>query len=162
MNTSVPFMAVAVTFAAVAAFWDLRTKRIPNWLTVPAIVLGVAANAVKSGLAGLWAGLLGMLVGAGLFIIPFAMGGMGAGDVKMLAAVGAIAGPEAAFRSFLYGAMAGGLMAAAFLVGRAYLFRGRLRADGGTRGPGVTVGLKQRFPYGLAVFAGTVIAYMLR
>ena len=149
-----PFMAAAVVFAAMAAFWDLRTRRIPNWLTLPAIVLGVAANAAKSGVPGLWTGLTGTLVGAGLFIIPFAMGGMGAGDVKMLAAVGAIAGPQAAFRTFLYGAIVGGVMAAALVLGKAYLLRGRTQ--------GLSAGLKQSFPYGLAVFVGTLLTYVLR
>ena len=166
---SAPFMAAAVVFAAMAAFWDLRTSRIPNWLTFPAIVLGVAANAAKSGLPGLWEGMVGTLVGAGLFIIPFVLGGMGAGDVKMLAAVGAIAGPQAAFRTFLYGAIVGGVMATALVLGKAYLFRGRApgqaegrRAEGTSGRPRLSEGLKQSFPYGLAVFVGTLLAYMLR
>jgi len=155
--------AVAVVWAAVAAFWDLRTKRIPNWLTLPAILLGLAVNAVLSGAAGLWASFLGTAVGAALLLVPFAMGGMGAGDVKMLAAVGAIAGPRVVFHSFLYGAIAGGLVAAALLAGRFYLFRGRpARGAGSAARAGARGRFTETFPYGIAIFAGTVVTYVLR
>jgi prepilin peptidase CpaA len=119
--------------------------------------LGLLANTAVSGAAGLWAGVLGVAAGAALLVVPFAMGGMGAGDVKMLAAVGAIAGPQVAFNSFLYGAIAGGLVAAVLLAGRCYLFRGRT-----TPAAGAKAKVRETFPYGVAIFAGTVFAYVLR
>ncbi len=150
MNTPSALAAVTVGWAAAAAIWDLRTKRIPNWLTYPAIVLGLALNLALSGYAGLGASLLGTAAGTALLFVPFALGGMGAGDVKMLAAVGALAGPAFVFRSFVYGAVAGGLIAAGVLFGRLYLFKGRRSAA------------KEAFPYGVAILAGVVAAYVVR
>ncbi len=167
MGNPATLTAIAITWAAVAAFWDLRSKRIPNWLTFPAIALGIILNTALSGAAGLWAGILGAVVGTALLIVPFAMGGMGAGDVKMLAAVGAIGGPQMVFHSFIYGAIAGGLIAAALLAGRFYLFSGRaVPGAGGAAGEAgkarVRARARETFPYGVAIFAGTVATYVLR
>lgn len=154
---------IAMSWAAIAAFCDLRTRKIPNWLTLSAIPLGLLLNVILSGSGGLRASVLGTLVGLALLFVPFAMGGMGAGDVKMLAAVGAIAGPTVAFRSFVYGAVAGGLMAAAVLTGRLYLLRGRSVPASGGPVPSVSRwGSRDSLPYGIAIFIGTVIAYAVR
>jgi prepilin peptidase CpaA len=98
---------------AAAALWDVRLRRVPNKLN-----LGLAAGGLILGLVnGSPVGsLLGILVGLGLLVIPFARGWVGAGDVKLLAAVGAWLGPEQTVYCALAGAVFGGLLAVLFLV----------------------------------------------
>lgn len=139
MTAPSAMIVLTVAWAAVAAFWDLRTRRIPNWLTLPAALLGLALNVAISGSDGLRQSGLGLLAGLALLSIPFAIGGMGAGDVKMLAAIGAFAGPAFAFQTFLFGALAGGLIAVVVLLRRSHLSPG-----------------SRTFPYGVAILAGVV------
>jgi prepilin peptidase CpaA len=96
---------------AVAAVIDLRTHRIPNWLTFPALALGLILQFVVSGPAGLGSASLGVLVGAGLFLIPYVLGGMGPGDVKLMGVVGAFMGPGGALWAALFAGVAGGVLA---------------------------------------------------
>ena len=75
-----------------AAWWDLRYKRIPNWLTLPACALGFLLWTIIGGRLGLKQCLLGFGAGSLVFLIPFLLSGMGGGDVKLMAAVGALVG----------------------------------------------------------------------
>jgi prepilin peptidase CpaA len=93
------------------AWGDLKTRRIPNYLTFSAALAGLAFQAWSSGWAGLQDGFLGLALGLGLLIIPCILGGMGAGDVKALAALGAWLGPARTLHLFLYAAICGGLIA---------------------------------------------------
>lgn len=108
--------AIAVTAAAV--WYDCRERRIPNRLVVSSMAVGLVLGLVTGGLRGLGASVVGLLVGAGILFVPFALGWVGAGDVKLLAAVGAILGAKGAACSILYGAVAGGIISAAVLVKR--------------------------------------------
>ena len=100
---------IAVTF--VAAFVDFRTHKIPNWLTVPALFLGLALRTVISD----WAGAKASLEGAGLALIlllPLVlMRALGAGDWKLMGAVGAILGPVLFLFVLLGSILVSGLMA---------------------------------------------------
>lgn len=133
-------------------YMDLRESRIPNLLTVSAALLGLAAHVIGDGWLGLLTSLQGLLVGFILLLVPFLLGGIGGGDVKFLAALGAIMGPEFVFRSCLYGAVVGGLIALYLMIKEKRLAH-------------LTVGVmsghfptSQRFfPYGLALVAGAVI-----
>ncbi|MGE5580282.1 MAG: prepilin peptidase [Bacillota bacterium] len=156
-------VAITVTWAALAAIWDLRTQRIPNWMTFPAALLGVAINVALGGVLGFGQSALGILLGLALLIIPFAMGGMGAGDVKMLATVGAFGGPAFVWRTFLMGSIAGGLISIGFIISRSRVDRRSLEAAVATgRVPGgVVKASKQAFPYGVAILAGTIAASFL-
>jgi len=149
VTTPSVLIAVTVTWALVAAMWDLRTHRIPNWMTFPAALLGLALNLALEGSFGLRQSVLGALAGLGMLIVPFAMGGMGAGDVKMLAAVGAFGGPAFAFSTFLYGSIAGGLIALALMLVRSRSMD-RARAT------------KMVFPYGVAILAGAIATSVAR
>ena len=85
----------AVLLSLVAGWTDLRSRRIPNWLTVPGAAVGIALNTVLNGKAGLKASLLGMLLGLGL-LLPFVLlNSLGAGDWKFAGALGAFTGPSA-------------------------------------------------------------------
>jgi prepilin peptidase CpaA len=86
---------------AVAALFDLRLQRIPNYVTVPAALAGLAFHLVRDGLAadgqgwwhGLWFPLAGFGIGFALLFVPWLLGGGGMGDVKLLGALGAWLGP---------------------------------------------------------------------
>jgi prepilin peptidase CpaA len=112
MNIDLNFATiVAVTIALVAAVWDLRTRRIPNLLTLGAALAAVAVHAYAGGFLGVGTALAGWLIGAAFLLPLFALGGMGAGDVKLLAALGAWLGPAAIVSVALYSCIAGGAMA---------------------------------------------------
>src|SRR5580704_10848573 len=107
---------------AIAAVFDIRYRRIPNWLVLAGIIVGFAWNVYASG----WSGLLRALEGLGLgFILYFPLyliRARGAGDVKLLAAVGAVTGPGNCLWIFLLTAVLGGVIALILLM-----FRGRVR-----------------------------------
>jgi prepilin peptidase CpaA len=113
-------LAVIVTGAS-AAIWDLRTRRIPNGLTLGSAAIAVAFRAIASGgvhegfVAGGWSAA-GWLVGFLLLLPIYVLRGLGAGDVKLLAAFGAWLGPLAACWVAVYGGIAGGLLALPLLV----------------------------------------------
>lgn len=94
---------------------DLRSRRIPNTLTLPLAAVALLAHTVTGGWTGFLFSFEGLLLGLALLIIPFAMGWMGGGDVKLLAAVGAVLGPQQVFIVALYMAVVGGVIAAAVL-----------------------------------------------
>ena len=104
-----------------ACITDLRTRRIPNALTLSAIVAAVAFHGVTGGLSPAGWSLAGCVVGALLFFPMFALRGMGAGDVKLLAAVGAWLGPSQVVIAALATSIAGGVIAVAVAVGHGYL-----------------------------------------
>ena len=112
---------VLIALIGAALVFDLTRNRIPNFLTFPAIVWGLAFYSATYGLSGLWFSILGMFVGLAIFFIPFAMGGMGGGDVKLLAAVGALQGWQFVLAVGILTAAAGGFMALGYLI-----FTGRL------------------------------------
>jgi prepilin peptidase CpaA len=154
--------AVAASAAAVAT--DIRWRRIPNAVTVTTAIAGLVLAA--SGLSGLSIGraAAGFLVGLLLMLPGHIFGRMGAGDVKLFAAVGTILGPGRILAAFFYMAIAGGVLAVAF-AWRA----GRLRRTLGTTGRLLTQPAASRreiespqagnrFPYGPAIAAGTILA----
>ncbi len=75
-----------------AAVFDFRSRRIPNWLCVSGFLAGLAANAALGGWAGLRGSLIGFAAGFGLYFVLYLLHAMGAGDVKLMGAVGAVAG----------------------------------------------------------------------
>jgi prepilin peptidase CpaA len=90
---------------------DLRWRRIPNLVTGPAMVAGAALNCALHGAAGLLAALAGIALGLVILTPPFALGGLGAGDVKMMGAAGAFLGPKLLAISLAAGLVLGGVFA---------------------------------------------------
>ncbi len=101
-------VTITLVVAAVIDGWKLK---VPNWLTFPMVISGWIASAVFFGWAGLGWSLLGTVVGLGLLLPAYAIGGMGAGDVKLLAGVGAWVGVSHTFWAFVVSAVVGAVIA---------------------------------------------------
>lgn len=108
-----PGTGVLVALLLVAAWIDWRTFRIPNWLTVSGMAWGLAYNSLfaESTLSGFGHALLGLATGLALLLPMYVIRVMGAGDVKLMATVGAFLGPLATFKATLAVFIVGGLMA---------------------------------------------------
>src|SRR5215469_15665050 len=107
---------------AVAAVFDIRYRRIPNWLVLTGIVAGLLWNLSASGLSGLLHASEGLGLGFALYFPLYLIRARGAGDVKLLAATGAITGPGNIFLICILTAILGGVIALIVL-----LIYGRLR-----------------------------------
>jgi prepilin peptidase CpaA len=103
---------------AIAAATDLRARTIPNWLVVTGLVLGFGLNAYLHGWAGLGSAFLGFSLALGLYIPLYLLRAMGGGDVKLMAAVGALAGPRDWFTIFVLASLLGGMFAVALIFAR--------------------------------------------
>jgi prepilin peptidase CpaA len=93
MTPTYDFAALVAIFMGLCAVTDYRTRRIPNWLTLPAAIAGLVFSAVAPQGIGLPLSLAGFGVGMALLMVPWMLGGGGMGDVKMLAALGVWLGP---------------------------------------------------------------------
>ena len=106
----------AMVLSVIAGWTDLRSQRIPNWLTLPAFAVGVALNTVTGG----WTGLKLSLLGAGLgllVLLPFVLLRiLGAGDWKLVGAVGAFVGPGVLANLLIGSVLVAGLMAVALVI----------------------------------------------
>ncbi|WP_434718326.1 prepilin peptidase [Paraburkholderia sp. A1BS-2L] len=175
MNTfEFPVGLCLLALVAIAAGTDLRTRRIPNWLILSALALAIAVQGHLHGASGgssRW--VLGMLTGGGLFFPLYLLRGMGAGDVKLMAAVGAFVEPGVALQIAVFTCVIGGVWALAAIV-----MRGTLKSAGenvleivlssvGPSGGDVNVGKSARaasvgsLPYGVAIALGTLGVMML-
>ncbi len=155
-----------------AVFFDLRERRIPNWLILVGLSGGVSLNVVLYGSNGAYQSALGFLLAIAVFIVPFALGWLGAGDVKLFAAIGAVLGLRLMPRVIFYAVLAAGTMAVlALALGRTRFLSFRtLWTDCKlfflTLGGSLPPSTKERVargahsvPWGVAIGAGTIIAY---
>jgi prepilin peptidase CpaA len=116
-------LVAVVGLVAAAAVTDLRSHRIPNYITIPALLLGLVLSVLSGGLAGLGQSAAGIGLALGVFVLSLLCGGgIGGGDIKLLGAVGALGGAAFLLQSLVVAVLVGGVMA----VGLA-LLRGRLR-----------------------------------
>lgn len=102
------FVSAALLVAAVIDGWKLK---VPNWLTFPFVLSGLAYHLITGGFSGLVGSFTGCAVGLGLLLIPYVIGGMGAGDVKLFAGVGAWVGWKVALGAFCVSGVVGGVLA---------------------------------------------------
>src|SRR4051812_23420093 len=106
----------AALAASLAAIVDLRSRRIPNWLTASLLVAGIGLNLWRGGLPGGGLAVAGAALGLLMLLPLYVIRAMGAGDVKLLAGLGALLGPHALVSVALYAALVGGLMSALMLA----------------------------------------------
>jgi len=115
-------LILTAVFAAIAGISDWRTRRIPNWLTVPGLVLGIAVNSLASGLTGAKESLLGAGLGL-MLLLPFVLiRSLGAGDWKLVGALGAFLGPHRLITVLFLSILIAGIMALVLIV-----WKGRVR-----------------------------------
>ncbi|MCK4342251.1 MAG: prepilin peptidase [Phycisphaerae bacterium] len=167
-------LAVLVPGILYASWIDYAQRRVPNWLNAAIATAGLLAQGVcfgwyQSGGGGVGWGLLGLAVGFGVLIVPWLVHGMGAGDVKLMAAIGCWLGPWLTLLSFVVGAVIGGVIAVGmiFTTGRAVqaytnmqtIITKMKRVEtafgefGGTKSFGQS---SQLLPYGVPLTAGTI------
>lgn len=164
--------AIVLGVVGAGAVIDVQTRRIPNLLTFGSAAVAVAYNTWVGGLAGLGQSAAGWGVGVALFLPLFLLKGMGAGDVKLLGAVGAWLGPVEVLNAALYSVIAGGVLA--LIVGATHGYLGKAfrnlwamlgfwRAAGIQPLPGLTLedAPGPRLAYGVAIAAGTLAAVWL-
>jgi prepilin peptidase CpaA len=104
-----------IVVVASAAFYDVRTRKIPNWLNLSGLVLGLGLNTLLLHAHGIMVALLGLGLSLLIYIPLYLIRGMGAGDVKLMAAVGSIAGPQNWLVIFVVTALLGGIAAFALV-----------------------------------------------
>jgi len=120
-NERLPAMGWAAAFLFLAVERDVRSMRIPNWLTLPSLLGALALGAVHGGVAGFGASLLGAGVALGILILPFAFHGLGAGDVKAAMVLGALWTVDSFLPALWWMVTAGGVMAILLLASRGQL-----------------------------------------
>lgn len=107
-----------------ASIYDIRYRRIPNWLTLAGVLLGFAMNfAIGPPEGGVLFALEGFGLAFGIYMVLYVLRAMGAGDVKLMAAIGALVGWERWFGIFLVTAIVGGVMALVLVAARGRLKR---------------------------------------
>lgn len=109
---------VVCALLIVAAYIDGKQLRVPNWLTFPMVFSGLIYSAWAGGWAGLGDGLVGMLVGLATLLPLYAVGGMGAGDVKLMAGIGAWLGAAVTWNAFVVSVIVGAVMAIGMVAWR--------------------------------------------
>ena len=156
----------------VASVNDLRFQKIPDLLTYPVMLIAVGCHVVMNGLNGLLFSVGGLALGIAVFILPYLMGGMGAGDAKLMGAVGAILGAKGVFVAFLFTAIAGGIYALILFMVRRRAFKGFWQRQAATLKtfiftrqfipiPGDSNEKKPKLCYGVAIALGTLFSVFL-
>ncbi|WP_342387826.1 A24 family peptidase [Salinicoccus bachuensis] len=137
--------AFLIIILAICVVTDIRKRKIYNKVIFPALLAAFGLNIIFGGFSGFGDALIGFVVGFTLLLIPYILGGIGAGDVKLLGLIGAFKGSGFVLESFIYMALIGGLLAVFVIM---------------TRG-----GLKQSFgigmPYGVAIAGGAALALLM-
>ena len=121
MTSSFAIQSAVIVISLVACATDLRTRRIPNTLTFGAAIAGLLAHTALDGASGALHAGAGWLTGLAIFLPFFLLGGMGGGDVKLLAALGAWLGAYETLYLALYSGVAGGALAVVVAFARGYL-----------------------------------------
>lgn len=159
-----------VTIAAgmiAAAVIDIRTRRIPNELTAAMTGIGIGLSAAGVSGVPVWSSILGFAIGLALMMPGHVLGATGAGDVKLMAATGAILGPAGVVTAFLFTAIAGGVLAVVVAARRQRLsatLAGTGRLVAGSTDARVllrSAPAASRFAYGPAIAAGSILAVLM-
>jgi len=106
---------LVVLISSLSAFFDLKIRKIPNWLVLVGATSGIALNGFQ-GLNPLYQSIAGLVAGITVLLLPFALGWIGAGDVKFFGVVGALLGVSWLPRIFFYSALVAGMIAVVYVV----------------------------------------------
>jgi len=115
-NVMVQILIILAPILVLAAATDICYHKIPNWLTFPAIIAGIIYHSFTAGIQGCLLSAAGVLLGMAFFLPFYLKGGTGAGDVKLMGAVGGFLGPVGVFYAFLFSSIAGGIYAVLLLL----------------------------------------------
>jgi prepilin peptidase CpaA len=172
MDRDIALLIIALALAITAAVFDVQQHRIPNWLTYPGIVSGLVLRGVLFGWKGLGSAVEGFLLAGGIMLVFYMVRAMGAGDVKLMAAIGSLVGPGHAIAVLLGTAISGGVMAIVYAIYRRRMWA-TLRNLGSVLRFHAWAGLQAhpelnldnptalRMPYGLAIATGTLYAFLI-
>ena len=147
-------LVLAIIFAVLASGEDLWRRKISNPIALGAFLSGLVANTVLEGLRGAGDALAGSLVGFVIFLAFYLLGGMGGGDVKLMAGFGAILGVERILIAAIMAALIGGVMAVGYLAVKAV--RRWARPASATSDSG----LKDSIPYAPAISLGVLLSFL--
>ena len=162
-----------VLLGGLASGWDIRTRRIPNALTLGFPLIALFIHLSTDGTAGGLSTLGGWALGLALFLPMFALGGMGAGDVKLLAAFGAWLGPWNVVETAIAAGVIGGVLALGLALARNYMSQALTnmwsllmfwRAAGLRPHPTLTLDSHQgpRLAYAIPISVGAIVAIWLQ
>lgn len=173
IHTETTYIAAALVCASIGGMHDLQSRRIPNRLTGPAVLCGLLLHLALGGPVQLGLSALSGLIAGGIFLLFFVAGGMGAGDVKLMTAVGCLAGT-----AFIKDVLVGTVLVGALMGVVLALYRGQLRqtltnvitlvrhhgAEGLTTHPELNVRNPTvlRLPYALPIAAGCLVTLLLQ
>jgi len=161
-----------ISVSALSVFFDLKLRKIPNWLILAGGIAGLTINAMQ-GFTAFYSSVGGLTAGIAVLLIPFAFGWIGAGDVKFFGVVGALLGITWLPRVFFYSALVAGFIAVFYVVtGSARVamkeiwtgFKLALISFGRIMPEPVAIGHKasgRSVPWGVAFAIGTIIAYYI-
>jgi Flp pilus assembly protein protease CpaA len=149
---------------AISVITDLKSRKIYNVVIYPALLATFIIHFALGGWEAFSHSFIGFLTGFGLLVIPYFLGGMGAGDVKLLGLVGAMQGAAFVFQAFLFTAIIGAFMALIILMSRKGMFQSIVYFVASLRNGIVLKGvinqsvLTATYPYGVAIAGGTILS----
>lgn len=166
---SAALTAIIVVVVALAIREDLLRHRIPNALNLSALTLGLGLALLGAGVGGLAQAAGGVLVGCAALLPIYLLGGMGAGDVKLMSAAGAYLGPSGALLAAAVALVAGAVLAVGIVIWRVAQARSQpatapsiVSSSASRTAASIALVRKERFPYAIAIAVGVVVVLWLR
>ena len=161
-------LSTLMVLLVITMFTELRSNRIPNWATVPGLLIGLVVGYLPGGIS-LGSSLGGFFIGFGFMFMFYMFGGMGGGDVKLMGAAGALMGYPLILTALVYTAIVGGLMAMLVLIWNRSFWRGMAHSMGmffrlkrpADEDPEEVRGKMGTVPYGIAIICGCLMTVFL-
>ncbi|WLD93938.1 prepilin peptidase [Alkalihalobacillus sp. AL-G] len=163
------FDTLLLIVLTICVITDVRKRLIYNKVIFPALIVALFSHLLINGLTGFGTSLLGFSMGFSILLIPYFLGGMGAGDVKLLALIGALKGPAFVINTSIYMAIIGGLLALGILLFRggslkrfSYYIKWLYARTKGVNAPLALTkeSMKVKYPYGVAIAGGAILSFV--